>query len=134
MFVYAERDDMPCPTRVGLGPVDRALCMGCRPHDPSLPRLLDLPQQLSNTLTGIYFVADFYLGVLAAAMGAVGCLDGADGAAGARRAFWSVQRARRALHPAPARGRRVQCHRFLVDLHEGITLEEYHRRLARMHT
>ena len=134
MFVYAERDDMPCPTRVGLGPVDRALCMGCRPHDPRLPRLLDLPQQLSNTLTGISFVADFYLGVLAAAMGAVGCLDGADGAAGARRAFWSVQRARRALHPAPARGRRVQRHRFLVDLHEGMTLEEYHRRLARMHT
>lgn len=131
MFMYAERHDMPQPTLVGLGPVDRALWLGCRPNDPRLPRLLHMSQQLSNTLTGISFAADFYLGVLAAAMGTLGCLDGA---AGARRAFWSVQRDRRALHRQPVRGQRVKRHNFLADLHEGMTKEEYHRRLARLHT
>ena len=97
MYVYADRDWDYRPTLVGMGPVDRALCMGCRPDDPRLPRLLDMPQKLSNTLTGISFAADFYLGVLAAAFGALGCLDGAQGA---RRAFWAVQlNARCTLRP-----------------------------------
>lgn len=127
MYVYAERPDVEYPVKIPLSAVERALTLGCRPNDPRLRRLANLPITLSRKLTGITFAVAFHLGVLAATAGALRCVDGA---VGAREIFERAQRERHALHPVPKRRWRAAWHNFLVRVHEGLgSKEEFERRL-----
>lgn len=129
MRAYLDHDDVKRPTLVDLDAVERALLMGCRPNDPRLVRLLDLPLKTGRALTGITFSVQWYLFVVSAAMAAAGCLAGQ---AAADEAYWRVENERRRLHRAPSGSKRTRWHQFLADLKDGMSEEEYSRRLPRL--
>lgn len=118
--------------RVTLVPVQRrGVLMGLRADDTRVPKLRAMPSGQRNTLTGITFCVQYYLGTLAATAGHLGCFPNQREAS---RAFWRYENRRHATHPAPQGALAARRYKLEAERLEGwLDDKTYYQRYARLY-